>query len=147
MATLSSIVAGKFHGQRSLVGCGPRGCKDGTRPSTPARTQHCQMYFVFQTSSKSHRPQEDSAHLPAMILAPGWASLLKPQRDGSFRPPVGGVCLRMTMTWRVQRWQDSGPVLPFSSSPGIKLSALKVRFKTASGHILDCGHGSAYLCK
>ena len=41
----------------------------------------------------------------------------------------------------------SGPVLPFSSSPGIKLLALKVRFQTANGHILDCGHGSAYLCK
>ena len=41
----------------------------------------------------------------------------------------------------------SGPVLPFSSSPGIKLLALKVRFQMANGHILDCGHGSAYLSK
>ena len=37
MATRSSILAGKFHGQRSLVGYGPWGCKES---DTTEATQH-----------------------------------------------------------------------------------------------------------
>ena len=40
MATHSSILAGKSHGQRSLAGYSPRGCKesDSTEPSDKATT-------------------------------------------------------------------------------------------------------------
>ena len=38
MATHSSILAWKIHGQRSLVGYGPRGCKEADTTEATERT-------------------------------------------------------------------------------------------------------------
>jgi len=55
MATHSSILAGKFHGQRSLAGCSPWGCEESDMiERTCARTHtHTHTHTTFSLSSPS----------------------------------------------------------------------------------------------
>ena len=48
MVTHSSALAGKSHGQRSLAGCSPRGCKELDATMHGRTCTHMQEYLVFQ---------------------------------------------------------------------------------------------------
>ena len=49
MATTPIFLPGKFHGQRSLVGCSPWGCKKSDMTEC-SRTQHAQCDSVWTWS-------------------------------------------------------------------------------------------------
>ena len=50
MATHSSILPGKSHGQRSLAGCSPWGCKESDMTE---RVNHHHSYFSWHDINKS----------------------------------------------------------------------------------------------
>ena len=62
MATHSSILAGKSHGQRSLTGYNPRACKESN--TTEWLSMHMYMYlFVFMEPASCWRPEVGKLHL------------------------------------------------------------------------------------
>ena len=53
MVTHSSILAGKFHGQKSLVGYSPWGCKESDMTMHARACMHTQEHLVFPFESAS----------------------------------------------------------------------------------------------
>ena len=58
MATRSSVLAGKFHGQRSLAGCSPWRPRESDRTGRLSAAHSVYLIFHLASASKAERGQE-----------------------------------------------------------------------------------------
>ena len=136
MATHSSILAGAFHGQRSLAGYSPRGHQRSDRTERLPHSVHGAMWYDITRNVTGHgrapppaepRPQDalhpGRGHRPAWGLGPpgleAWTQALPPSAGPPFRLHLSELRRPLRKRERMQRkgFVLCGQVIKGSWSP------------------------------